>query len=152
MTLNDIIKTLTRDKQIYLPIAIWLFLTLTIHKGFQNYPQILKHIPTIQKQTTLELIFSSFLLIAALVYVCWHLKRKLKTKPDKDKYWYFQNPGLYVDPKTREIFCNKCFTDGFLSQVSLHQEKGLICRRCNNWYCDLQEYPRLINKINNFKA
>jgi hypothetical protein len=137
-TIIEIIRLWLKDR---FHLSLWLLISLLISCSWllsdsniliQAIGQILE--PILAK-ILLTLLLLSLGLLASLIA----LSRKFHTKPNLKDYDYIENPGYYVHKTTKDKYCGNCIDKhNKLHRLSMHPEKGLMCRPCQNIYLPLK--------------
>jgi hypothetical protein len=122
-------------------LTIWfLILCLILYNWLQSdLSPLIQAVEQISEPILAKIALTLLLLAVGLFASLIALSRKLHTKPNLKDYDYIENPGYYVHKTTKEKYCGNCIDKhDKLYHLSIHPEKGLMCRPCNNVYVPLK--------------
>ena len=122
-------------------LSLWLLISLLISFNWllSDSNTLIQAIGEILTPILAKIASTLLLLSLGLTASLIVLSRKFHTKPNLKDYDYIEDPGYYVHKMTKDKYCGNCIDKhDKLYRLSMHPEKGLICRPCQNIYIPLK--------------
>lgn len=137
-TIWEIIRLWLKDR---FHLSLWLLVSLLISCNWllSDSNPLIQAIGQILTSILAKISLTLFLLAVGLFTSLIALSRKFNSKPDLKDYDYIEDPGYYVHKTTNDKYCGNCIDKhGKLHRLSIHPERGLMCRPCGNPYSTKQ--------------